>query len=241
MIITPKDIAAYTFCPMLYYKRRQDKFLPSLTLMERNLRQSFIKAEEKALLRDTIVSVKKLVSAWDKIWWPAAMEYKMSMTDAKKVAVKATERFIDYCTYEMTDYLWPTIGVNVESSIDLGGATLVANTDIIKVNLEKSKRNTVLINFTSRRLSIRDAAFDNLIKTTAYAFYSGKGETITHLNVNISENREKIQMGISNFGEKEMDDIRKMIYHVKTGICSDVKYMNPVACKGCKVCPEYKY
>lgn len=241
MIITPKDIAAYAFCPMLYFKRRQDKFLPHLTLMERNLRKSFILAEERALLKDTIVSVPKLTTAWDTMWWPDAMAHKLTMVKAKDIAIKATERFIDYCNYEMTDYLWPTIGVDVESRVDLGMATLVANTDIIKVNLENNKRNTVLINFTSRRLSIRDAAFDNLIKATVYAFYSGNGETVTHLNVNINENIKKIQMGISHFDQKDIEDIRKMIYHIKTGISTGVKYMNPKACEGCKVCQEYKF
>ena len=241
MIITPKDIAAYTYCPMLYYKGRQDKFLPKLTLFEKNLRQSFILAEEKVLLKNTIVSVQKLTNAWDSIWWPEVMKHKVEMAKAKNTTIKATERFIDYCNYEMTDYLWPTVGVDVESRIDLGRATLVANVDIIKVNLDKQKRNTVLLNFTNRELSIRDAAFDNLIKTIAYAFYTGNGETITHLNVNISEQTKKIQMGISHFDKKDMDDIRRMIYHVKTGICTGVKYMNPMICKGCGVCPEYNY
>lgn len=241
MIITPKDIAAYTFCPILYYKKRQDKFLPHLTLFERNLRQAFLLAEEQALLKDTIVSVQKLTRAWDNIWWPNAMVHKLDMVKARNTAMKATDRFIDYCNYELTDYLWPTVGVNVESSIDLGGATFVAKTDLVKVHLEKNKRNTVLLNFTSRKLSIRDAAFDNLIKSTAYAFYTGKGETITHLNVNINEDLKKIQMSISHFDKKDMEDIRKMIYYVKTGISSNVKYMNAKACEGCGVCPEYKY
>lgn len=241
MIIKPKDIAAYAFCPMLYIKGRQDKFLPSLTLFERNLRKSLIKGEETALLKDTIISVKKLIRAWDNEWWPDAMAHKMDMIIAKEKAVKATEKFIDYCNYEVTDYLWPTIGVNIESRVDLGGAMLVANADIIKVNLEEKKRNTVLLNFTKRNLSIRDAAFDNLIKATVYAFYSGKGENITHINININEDLKKIKMNISNFKEKDIDDIRKMIYHVKRGITSNTKYMNPIACEGCAICPEYKH
>lgn len=240
MIITPKDISTYISCPLMYYKNAQEKIYPPLTFYEENLRQAFIKGEEKALLKDTVVSVKRLVRAWDNVWWPNVMKYKIDMKEGKKKSLKATERFMDYCTYEITDYLYPTVGANIESQVNINGSILKASVDVMKVNLEDNKRNTVLVNFTNKELSVRDAAYDNMIKSIVYAFYSGGGEQITHLNVNINENNRKIKINISNFQPKEIKQIERTIYHVHNGIRNNIKYMNPLLCKECKLCPQFK-
>lgn len=238
--LTPTDIASYIYCPILYYRQRQDFLYPDMSLFEDSLKKSFIKAEEKSLFKDTIVSVHKLTRAWDSIWWPSILKNKIDKTTAEKTTVKAVGKFMDYCNYEITDYLWPTVGVDVISKINLGDNILEASSDVIKINLEKNKRNTVLLNFTNKSLSIRDAAFDNRIKATAYAFWANKGETITHFNVNINEKQKDVDINVSTFQDKDLREIEKMVKHVSSCIYTGVRYMNPHMCERCNICPQLK-
>ena len=240
MRLTSRDIGAYIYCPTLYFKGRQDKIDSPLNIFERSIRDTFIDAEENVLLKDSIITVKKLMRSWDNIWWPLTMEYKLDVKKAEKKTLKATEKFIDYCNYEISDYLWPTVGVDVESQVYIKNNLLIVHADLIKVDLKSNKKNTVLINFTNRRLSIRDAAFNNEIKTIAYGFYSGGGETITHINININELINKVEMNISTFQPEDMVEIEKMLYHISSGIQNRVQYMNPHACERCNVCKEFK-
>lgn len=240
MRLYPEHIAAYTSCPLMYFKGRSDIIYPTMNDFEYSLRRAFIEGEREALLKDTIVDVNKLVRGWDNAWWPIVAKKKIPMKDAERQTLKATQIFMDYCSYEMTDYLCPTVGVDVESQKDIERSILISKADIIKVDLEKKHRNTVLVNFTKRKLSINQAAYDNAIKAIAYGFYTRKNESLTHLNIYLDENINKIKVNISVFQDEDFREIEKMIYHVHRGIKNDVRYMNTNACKECKLCPELK-
>jgi len=240
MKLTPIDIATFTFCPILYYKGKSSRYFPRMNMYEECMKEAFVKAEEDAILKDTIVSTKRLTSAWDKIWWPKAAANGIKMSDSEKITLKAAKRFIEYCKYEITDHLWPSIGTDVLSEVRIGSSVLSSRANIIKVDLENKKRNTVIVDFTNRDLSVRDAAFDTYIKCTLYPFYSGRGEDMIYINVNISEAKEKLSTRFAKFTSEDMHDIGKMISYAEEGIRRRIKYMNSFSCKDCKVCPEFK-
>lgn len=239
MQLTPEEISTYTYCPLLYYKGKVEKLYPRLNTFEMFLKDSFVAAEENALLLNSAVNTNKLISAWDKIWWPLAIKNKVSTEIAEKKTLLASQKFIEYCRYEFSSYTWPTIGVNIENKIPIGNSILNVKTDLIKINLEAKKKNTVLINFTNRDLSIRDAAFDNAIRIKCYGFYSGRGETISHININISE-KKNLKMSLTTIQPKDIIHIEKMIKGIEKNMYNKVSYMNSFACEQCKECAKGK-
>jgi hypothetical protein len=238
MYLDPLDIACYIYCPVLYKKRRSDKIVGKLTVVEENIRQAFIDAEQRACLKDSIVSPKRLLAEWDNLWWPAAASAGINMTEASKVSLKASSKFADYCKYDISDWMFPTAGVQAESETHINSSILRATTDIVKVDLN-GDRNTVLVNFNKRKLSIVEAAYDPAIKATAYAFYSGRGEIITHIAIDIDEKKQNLKLTTSIFRPESMEEIRKMLYHVECGIRYSRYYPNPYACQECNICQNF--
>jgi hypothetical protein len=239
MNLNPLDIACYIYCPVLQEKGNTEKVANHLTFLEENLRNAFIDAERNACIKDSIVTPRKLLSSWDKIWWPAvAANGGISMKEANKLSLTASSKFADYCKYDISDWMFPTAGVKAESQIKINRSILKATADVIKVDLNGEK-NTILINFNRKNLSLRGAAHDPAIKTIAYAFYSGKGETITHIAIDLDETSNKIKMITSTFRPEDMEGIRKMLYHVESGISSGIPYVNPYMCKECKLCQDF--
>ena len=239
MLLTPEEISTYIYCPLLYYKNKVRKIYPELNNFEELMKKTFVAAEENALLLKSAVNTNRLLSSWDKIWWPIAINNKMSMDKAEKLTLKATQKFIEYCRYEFSSYTWPTIGTNIENKINIGNSILSIKTDLLKVNLESKKRNTVLVNFTNKDLSIRDAAFDNAIRIKCYGFYSGRGETMSHLSININENK-KLNIAITTLTPNDIKNIGKMIKYIEQGIYNKISYMNSNACSQCNECKNIK-
>jgi len=241
MYLNPLDIACYVYCPVLQQKRKPEIIAPKLTFTEKNLREAFIEAERNACLKDSIVSPRKLLSAWDKIWWPAVAEQgSLSMKEANKISLQASFKFTDYCKYDISDWMFPTAGVEAQSEIRIGQSILQATADIVKVDLNKNNNiNTVLINLNRKGLSLKSAATDPAIKAIAYAFYSGRGETITHISIDVSEDQKNIKVTTSTFRPEAMEGIRKMLYHVECGIRSGVYHINPYQCQECNVCQNF--
>jgi len=239
MYLNPLDIACYVYCPVLQSKKRTDKITPKLTFLEENIRKAFIEGERNACLKDSLVSPRKLLSAWDKIWWPSISNRKdISMKEAEKLSLKASYLFSDYCKYDLSDWDFPTAGVQVENEIKIGRSIIKTNVDVVKVDLNKDI-NTVLVNFNRKGLSLRESAMDIAIKTIAYSFYSGRGETITHMSVDVDENKDNVKITTSTFRPESMEAIRKMLYHIERGISSGIRYVNPYMCQECKICQDF--
>ena len=135
--------------------------------------------------------------------------------------------------------MFPTVGVEAENDIRIGQAVLRAKADVIKVDLEEDNPNTVIVNFNTRKLTLRTAAHDPAIKSIAYAFYTGRGETVTHILIDIDETSGKLDMVSSTFRSEVMEDIRKMLYHVGCAIVSGTTYSNTYMCKECGICPDF--
>jgi hypothetical protein len=240
MYLEPLDIACYIYCPILQAKGRTDVITKPLTFTEEMIRKAFIEAERNVCLKDSVVAPKKLLSAWDRIWWPAvAKKRHISVQKADAISLIAAHKFTDYCKYDISGWMYPTAGVEAVSDIKIGQSVLRTKADIVKVNLEEDKRNTVLINLDRRGLTLRQAAIDPAIKATAYAFYSGRGETITHISIDLDMHQDKIKVLTSTFRPQTMEGIRKMLYHVECGIRYNVQHPNPYACKECKVCQDF--
>ena len=241
MYLDPLDIACYIYCPILQQKGKKDKIATPLTFVEENIRLAFIEAERNACIKDSIVAPRKLLAAWEKIWWPAITQNKkISIKEAHNISLKASCKFADYCKYDISDWMFPTAGVQAESEVKIRGSVLHATADIVKVDLNKNNEiNTVLVNFNRKGLSLRQAATDPAIKATAYAFYSGRGEIITHISIDLDETKNNINVITSIFRPEAMEGIRKMLYYVEYGINAKLDYINSYMCKECKVCQDF--
>ncbi|MHA2069834.1 MAG: hypothetical protein ACXABY_36175 [Candidatus Thorarchaeota archaeon] len=218
--LTPQDIASYLYCPLAYKEGRTAK---PLTFFEASVREAFIEGERSAVLKG-----------------PAAAGRGVKMKRAQELTLKAVTKFTDYCKYDISDYSYPTAGVQAGLSVPIGRHTLIATADLVKINLNLREKTTVLVNFTNIELDQRAAIFDPVAKATAYAFYRGKGEAVTHIYVNINKDLEKLSMVTSTFYKKDMEGIRKMLYHVEQGISSGTFHPNPYLCKECNRCKIFK-
>lgn len=240
MYLDPLDIACYIYCPILQVKGRIDVVSKPLTFSEEMIRQTFIEAEKNACLKDSIVAPRKFLAAWERLWWPAVIKKKhISLKRAEEISLIAAHKFADYCKYDISGWAFPTAGTQVESEVRIGQSILRAQTDVVKVDLNKDNRNTVLVNFNRKGLTLRAAAHDPAIKAIAYAFYSGRGEVITHIAIDLNDRQNNINVTTSTFRPEAMEGIRKMLYHVECGIRSGAKHVNPYLCKECKVCQDF--
>jgi len=239
MRIGVDDIASYVFCPVLQEKKRYDIIMPKLTSTEQYVRRAIIEGERNACLKDSVVTPRKLMRAWEGIWWPAAAEKKLSMEEANEISLHASYQFSDYCKYDMSGWEFPTVGTEVASEIKLGPVTLAVSADIVKADLSGKKPCTVLVSLSSRKLSLRQASIDPAIKAIAYAFYSGREENVAHILVDIDQRSDKIKAVVSMFRPDDMNHIRAMLEHVAHGIYSRNYYHNPGLCKECKVCQDF--
>jgi hypothetical protein len=238
-ILTPQDIANYIYCPILQKSRKQKLFKP-LTFFESCLRLALIEGERNALLKGNIVTPRRLLATWDKIWWSEAAKKDIPIKEAQRLTLKASEKLTDYCRYDLSSQVFPNIAVLTGAETHKNKYIFQARTDIIKVNLTTSNKTTVLVNFTNRNLNIIEAALDPYIRSTVYMFNQNKGEHILHVNVDISNTQGKLRITSSNFSPKEIEEIGKMIYHIERAIGSNIYYMNPYKCKECKACQPFK-
>jgi len=235
LIARPVDIASYIYCPILYKNKKQYIVKP-LTFFESCIRAALIEGERQALLRDTEVTPRMLLKAWDKIWWPAVIKKKISMAEADKYTLKATEILTSYSNYDLASYIYPTAGVLIGARLSVGRYTIEATTDLLKISLATKDKNTILVNFTNRDLDIHESALDPIIKCISYMFYYGNNESVSHVNVFIDARNNRVKTTMSRFDTEDMEEIRKMLYHVVHGISSKTFYPNVFMCKGCGRC-----
>lgn len=239
MIISAQDIATYLYCPFLYTRKNGSKIIArDLSFFESKLKEAFIEGENKAVMKDSVVTTYRLARAWDEIWFPAAARNKITLKETKDFTLKATIKFTDYCKYDISDYTFPTAGTNISIQNNINGSILLGNADLVKIDMTTKKKTTVIVNFTTLDLDNRGSSFDIMARVNAYCFFRNKGENVSHIYVNIDENKEKLKMVTSTFSEKDMEVIRKMIYHAEEGIRSKRFYHNPYLCKECNQCPN---
>ena len=239
MILTAKDIATYLYCPFLYTLKNGNKIIArDLSFFESKLRKAFIEGENKAVMKDSIVTTYRFSRAWDEIWFPVATKRKISLKKTQDFTLKATIKFADYCKYDISDYTFPTAATDITMQNNINGTYLVGKADLVKIDMTTKKKTTVLVNFTTLDLDNRASSFDIMARVNAYCFYRGKKENVSHIYVNIDEKNEKLKLVTSTFSYKDMEVIRKMIYHAEEGIRNKRFYHNPYLCKECNRCPN---
>jgi hypothetical protein len=241
MRLTPKDIELYSICSRLFEKKEYNRVNPQEDIFFQSIKKAFILGEEQTLLKDTSISVKKLLRAWDNIWWPLVIEKNIDAKKAQEKTLIATNIFIDYCNYEFSDITWPTLGTNIQSEKKLKQNILVSNIDIIKTNTNIKQKNTVLLNISNRNQSIHEMALNNLIKSYIYPYYSGRKENIIYINLFIDQKNEKVIPNIGTFYPEDINNIEKTLDYISYGIYYRIKNYNYKYCKECKSCQEFKF
>lgn len=239
MIITIEDILTYSYCPMLLKRGKKDILLPKLSLVESTLKKTFIEAEREACIRDSITNPKRLLCAWEKLWWPIAASNNIAAKEAESISLDISGKFSEYCKYDISDWTYPTVGVNIENHIQVDSAAVVVHADILKVNLEINDPNMVIINFSTRVLSPRALSLDPYTLYTVYGMYTGAEKTITYVSVNISENK-KLSLVSSIYSSSEIEGLGKQFRNICKNIYNNNYYYNPFLCKECRVCQNLK-
>ena len=240
MQFTSLDIARYLYCPLL--PKRLDYLIYSKqSLFENNIGESIKKAEQNCLLKESEINPRKIMKAWDSVWWPNCAKNKISFKDAQKYTIKAGIYFTDYCKYDISDILYPTIAVDVNLQTRINQSILHTHIDLIKVDLTIKEKNILLIDFSKKDMSTSDTALDPGIASTAMSFYRGSGEIIRYILVQIDDKNKKLFMTSSIFRPNQIENIRKMVFNVENNIRRGVSYGDRWKCKECKACPSFKY
>jgi hypothetical protein len=236
MVLTPFDIARYSYCSYLY--NAPDKaigiFLPKLNEYEQSIRETIIRAEELCLLRDLELSSRKMMRVWDSIWWPL-MAASGDMKDVKEKSSKASLVLSDYCKYDISGDQFRTVGVNLTSSKSIGGSTINGSIDIMKVDTSSS-RVMVLVDLTRKGLSETDIVIDPMIRANAYCFYTGRKETIMYICVDPYSQSKKIVTQSAFFRPDDMENIRGSLILTECGIRKNIFSPNVWKCKECLLC-----
>ena len=242
MRISPEDVTLYSRCPRLYYEKKYNLVKPPLSVIESTLRDSIIEAEEKSLLKDSYLTPLKLHRVWDRLWWPRATENKMSMKEAERDALQAAFKLADYCNYDFTDFAFPTITTNAKAEIALNSSSVFcAEMDIIKISIDNNRKNMILIDLSRKGYDQKKVMLDPGIRALASAFYAGEGETITYINIDLDEKHKKLKVLSANFRPEDIEQARKMLYHLETGMRKQINYYNPYSCGDCKLCQDFSF
>ena len=240
MQLTPTDIARFLYCPLLPKKSEYLVYKPR-TMFESCVGEAIKEAERTSLLNETEIGPRKITKAWDNTWWPACAAHSIPFKEAQERTIKAGPYFLDYCKYDISDFLHPTVAINVDAQTPVGQSILHTHIDLVKVDLTMSEKNMMLIDFTKKGMKTFDVGLDPGIAATALSFYRGKGELIQYVVIEIDENIEKLFVTYSVFRPSDMENIKKMINYVENSIRRGVLYGDRWKCKECKACPSFKY
>lgn len=238
MVLTPKDIARFSYCPML--PEDTNLIYEKSTVLERYIGEAIKAAEKHCLLKDSIVTSKKIINAWDNIWWPACPANNIDFKTAQEKTVKASRYFLDYCKYDISGFLYPTVGVDIESQLNIGGTIIKTKIDLLKVDLTVSKKNIILVDLQKKGMQTLDVVLDLGIAATALSFYKGN-EYIRYVLIEVDETKKKLFVTSRVFRPKDMQQTRKNVEHIVKAMNNGVAYGNRWNCKECKKCPDFKY
>jgi len=240
MILTPTDIARFLYCPMLP-KKAEGLVYKKSTLLESCIGKAIKLAEHRCLLNESDISSRKISKAWDDVWWPTSAAHKIDFKDAGKYTMDAMPYFLDYCKYDLSDFLHPVVSVDVETKIPIGQSILHAHIDMIKVDLTVKHKNMMLVDFSKKNMKTSDVGLDPGIAATALALSRGEGETIQYVTVQIDESKDKLFVTSSVFRPSDMERIRKVVSYVEHSIRKGAVYGHRWKCEECKACPSFKY
>lgn len=244
--LNPEDFSSFAYCPYLKSKTQSTSSIEEMNTFERCVTKAIKETESNCLLSGGDIVPRKILRRWDNIWWPEVTKNNIDFEDAQKQSIKASKIFADYCKYDISGYMYPTAGVDIESQVSLGHHILRAKTDIIKVDLTIKNRNIVLVNFTNKRLSARDMALDIGIQSIIYAFCDkmnlvlGPKENISYTSISINSRNDNLSISTVVFRKENLKSIEKTMKHIEHGIYKGVDYMNRWNCEVCRKCQIFK-
>lgn len=236
-MITAEDILAYSYCPILVKRNRKDIILPKSSNIDKCLIRAFISAEQEACLKDSIVTTRRLLAAWEKIWWPNVISSNIPIEEANNLSLKTSDKFSEYCRYDLSDWGYPTLGTNVENILQLESATISVHADVLKINLELGRPNLVIVNFSNRQLNNRLLSIDPYTLSTVYGFYSGKEDYVTYINLFASIDRP-LAVTSCMYSKDDIERLDIWFKNISRNIHKKNYYYNPFLCKECKLCRD---
>lgn len=241
MILTPKDIARFAYCPYLKYTNKKIKQVDyKFNLFEKCVISSIKAAEKSCLLKETDITPRKILSKWDSIWWPEAVKNKIPTKEIESYSFKASSLFVDYCKYDISGFLYPAIGIDIKSEVKVGQSILITTTDIVKINLNLPQKNMHIIGFGTIPLSIREVVLNPEIRAITYSLYNANNMDMAYTYICVREGHEKLLVTTSVLRQDEMKEIERSIKYTEEGIRRQIKTMNIWNCKECNQCQSLR-
>ena len=114
MLLTPLDIAAFHYCPYLFFNKKKESFFKKdSNLLEKNVIRAIKLAEESCVRVGSEVNPSKIIRKWDGFWWEEAISKELSISEADKYSIKAATIVSDYCKYDVSGYMYPVVGKDI--------------------------------------------------------------------------------------------------------------------------------
>lgn len=235
MILTPTDIARFIHCPYLFQtKQKSDLFENTLTLYEKCIVEAIKATESHCLINDRILTSKKIITRWDKIWWPTAAQAGMAPKEIENLSINAAQLFIDYCDYNIAHF--PTAGIDIPSEVLIGKSILKTKADLIKVDTAVPYKNIYILEFGNKPVRSKDIILDPAVRTLLYSFSLGEEQAITYTYLSFNEKSNKFLVTSAVMRHNNLEEIKQMLRFIEYGIRTNVSYMNPWNCGECKIC-----
>lgn len=236
MLITPTDISKFAYCPFGWNNKLS---LPieyrRFNIFQSSIVQSILEAEESCLLKESDINPRKILRKWDSLWWEKAGKNNISIKDAEKLSIDASLLFSDYCKYDITDYHYPTVGINIIREKYIESSIVKAKADLIKVNLAAKKRNFTIVSFGNKKISPEELYLNPYVWTIINTFSLGN-EDITYSYFGILDKQKTFYSTSIIFRVEEIKRINKYIKFFIGGIKKNIDYRNLTKCKECNQC-----
>lgn len=237
MRITSTDIAKFQYCP---YGMINNLTLPveyrKLNLFQLSVIKSILAAEKSCLIKDTPLNLRKILRKWDSIWWEDAAKNEIPIDKIQDLSVTASKIFNDYLKYEVTDFLYPTIAVNLIKEKEINKHTLIGKADLLKVNLSEKKKNFTIVSFGNKKISAEELFLNPYVWSTIYSMFFNREENIRFVYFGLLENKDKFYSTSIYFRKEEIANLEKYIKYIISGIEKKIDFMNYTKCEECKQC-----
>lgn len=238
MIVTPKDITSFLFCPYIINQDKVEEWkklvYPPLTNIEKKIRNTWIFIEQNQMVKNRNITISRINTAWEKIFWSSLSSD--SLENAKESTNKINKLLISYAKFNYSEDIFNTLGTKITIRKDIGNFILETKIDVIKTDLTK-KKNTIILDFGRKDINnFVDIVPDFLSKIICYSIYTGKGEEVKYVSVNINENNDNLIANEIVIKPEEIKKIEKTIEHVLFMIGRKVLYQNSWNCERCNLC-----
>jgi hypothetical protein len=241
MIILPEDLYSFHYCPYLYFnKTKKSIYNYQRTFLEENIVKAIRLSEESCLLKGSEVNTQKIIRKWDSFWWEEATINSISLKEADELSIIAANFFSQYCKFDISGYMFPTIGSNLLVQKELfSDMYLNCYIDIYKIDLLQKEKNSIIIKFGNQKLTKRQVVSSIETKSIVYSLFEDQ-ENIRFIYVFLKE-KNKIDMISAFFRKEDILQIEKSLEYILSGIKHNIQTVNDYNCEECKQCKAFKY